>query len=131
MSPNDTGLPVYVYLLIALGVALLASVVVFIIVKIAKNKKIQESEEQANRVVAETASALASCFGGNENIKGITQRGSRVTIEVNDPLAVNKEEIDSHFQGAMYMGNKVVLVVGSKSEEFSKLLQENVDKIKQ
>ena len=50
--------------------------------------------------------------------------GSRVTVLIKDIEKVNKEEIQKQFDSVMFMGNKIVFVIGSMSEEFSALLKE-------
>lgn len=107
-------------LIIALGI--------IIAFKVSKNKKIRLSEEKANQKVEEAASHLSLCFGGNDNIESVSQKGSRVTILVKDMSLVEKTKIDEELSSVMYMGNKIVFVIGSKSEDFSKLLKENIEK---
>ena len=120
----------YIILIIVLAAILVVGAAVFIILKINKNNKIKKSEEEVNQKVEESASHLALCFGGNDNIVEITQTGSRVTVLLEDPSKVNKEEIAKELSSVMYMGKKVVFVIGSKSEDFSRLLQENINKTK-
>ena len=101
---------------------------VIVALKVSKNKKIRLSEEKANQKVQEAASHLSLCFGGNDNIESISQKESRVTILVKDMSLVEKTKIDEELPSVMYMGNKIVFVIGSKSEDFSKLLKENIGK---
>lgn len=114
----------------AVAIALLAALAVFFIVRGIKSAKIRKSDEQADEKVEESAGNLSTCFGGNDNIVSISQQGSRVTVLLKNPGIIDKECINRELSSVMYMGNKVVFVIGSKSEEFSKLLKENIDKQK-
>lgn len=116
--------------MIGVGAVILIGLVVFLALHLHKNAKIRKSNEEADKKVEESASHLALCFGGNDNIEEITQTGSRVSVKVKDPSKVDKEKIDQELSSVMYMGNKVVFVIGSKSEEFSTFLKENVGKTK-
>ncbi len=114
---------------IAVGCAVLVALIVFLILYIHKKQKIKASEEAADRKVVETAGKLFLCFGGNENILSIQQKGSRVSVLLKDISLVNKEEINKELSSVMFMNNKVVFIIGSKSEDFSRLLQENISKL--
>jgi phosphotransferase system IIB component len=114
---------------IAVGCAVLVAIIVFLILHIHKKQKIKASEEAADRKVVETAGKLSLCFGGNENILSIQQKGSRVSVLLKDISLVNKEEINKELSSVMFMNNKVVFIIGSKSEDFSRLLQENISKL--
>ena len=118
----------YVYIIIAVAAALLIALVVLGIIRYNKKKKIEAADKAVDEKVEQSASKLALCFGGNDNIKQITTAGSRVTVLLEDPTKVNKEEINQELANVMFMGNKVVFVIGSKSEDFSNLLKENTGK---
>lgn len=131
LTDSDTSsFPLWALILIIVVAAVVLFLLVFFLVRhIVHKNKIKASEKEVEEKVKTSASSLAPCFGGNDNIKEITQRGSRVTVLVNDPEKVDKEKINATLSSVMYMGNKVVFVIGSKSEEFKKLLEENVDKV--
>ena len=76
------------------------------------------------------AKELSDKFGGRENIVEIVQKGSRVIVTVKDPVAVDKDEISRSLDSVMFMSNKIVFVIGTKSEQFKALLEENVGKSK-
>jgi phosphotransferase system IIB component len=113
---------------IAAAAVLLLLVIILVVLKINKNHRIKASEVAVNEKVKETASTLSTSFGGNENIQEITTRGSRVTVMVKDPAKVDKETIGKNLDSVMYMGNKVVFIIGEKSEEFQKLLSQNINR---
>ncbi len=116
-----------ILVLVALAVILAAAVILYLHFR--KKKMIKEAEEKINQKVEQSAGKLSNCFGGNDNIVSITQKGSRVTVQLKDISLVNKEEINKELSSVMFMNNKVVFVIGSMSEEFSRLLEENVKKV--
>lgn len=120
------GMPTYVYIIIIAVAALLLAVVIFFIIRSSiKRKKIRKSNEEANKKVEDSAKTIATAFGGKANILSITKQGSRVTLELKDPSLADKEKINTEFKDARYRGNKVTLIIGSRSEEFKTLLEEN------
>lgn len=118
----------WMYALIAVLAVLVVLAVVLIVLKVVKNKRIRESERKADQKIEESASHLSLLFGGKENIKQISSRGSRVSLEVLDTSKIEKEAITKELDSVMFMGNKIVFIIGSKSEEFERLLNENIDK---
>ena len=119
-------MPTYVYVIIICVAAVLLAVAIFFILRNAsKKKKIRLSNEQADKKVEDSAKTVSSAFGGKENILNISSQGSRVSITLKDISLADKEKINSQFQDARYRGNKIILVIGSKSEEFRKKLEED------
>jgi phosphotransferase system IIB component len=92
-----------------------------------KKHNINKSQKIVQDKISEATDELATKFGGKDNIENITKNLSRVTVEVKDVNLVNKDEINETFEGVMFMGNKIVFVVGSSSDDFLKQL---ADKIK-
>ena len=117
----------WMYALIVVLAVLVVLAVVLIVLKVVKNKRIKESERKADAKIEESASHLSLLFGGKENIKQISSRGSRVSLEVVDTSKIEKEAITKELDSVMFMGNKIVFIIGSKSEEFERLLSENID----
>ncbi len=109
-------------------VVVVAVVVVLIVLHLNKKKKIAESEKKADEKIKSSAAEVSDKFGGRDNIKDISSKGSRVTVRVIDAEKVDKKAITETLEQVMFMGEKVVFVIGSKSEEFKQLLEENVDK---
>ncbi len=118
----------WMYIVIAAIAAVVVLALVLVLCKVRKNRKIQESERKADQKMEESASHLSLLFGGKENIKEISSRGSRVSLQVIDMDKIDKDAITKELDSVMFMGNKIVFVIGSKSEEFEKLLNENIDK---
>lgn len=120
---------IYVIIAIAVAGVVLIGLAFFAIHKVNYNSRKKKAEIAIDKKVEDSAGKLSSCFGGKENIESISQKGSRVVVIVKDNSLVDKDEINKELSSVMFMNNKIVFVIGSKSEEFSKLLQENVDKI--
>lgn len=109
-----------------LGALLLGTAIFFVVDKMRKRHEDQKIEEK----VKASAKELSDKFGGRENIVEIVQKGSRVIVTVKDPVAVDKDEISRSLDSVMFMSNKIVFVIGTKSEQFKALLEENVGKSK-
>lgn len=109
-----------------LGALLLGTAIFFVVDKMRKRHEDQKIEEK----VKTSAKELSDKFGGRENIVEIVQKGSRVIVTVKDPVAVDKNEISRSLDSVMFMSNKIVFVIGTKSEQFKALLEENVGKSK-
>ena len=120
---------VIISVFVVAGITVVA-LIVFFVIKTIRLSKIRKSDEEANERVKQSAGNLSTCFGGNDNIVSISQQGSRVTVLLKNPELIDKEAISKELSSVMYMGSKVVFVIGSKSEEFSRLLKENIDKQK-
>ncbi len=105
-----------------------AAAVVLIVLKVNRNRKIRQSEIEADQAVETKAKEVSDSFGGKENIISITQSGSRVTVIVENPDIVEREEINNSLENVMFMGKKIVFVIGSRSETFKDLLEENIGK---
>ena len=119
-----------IYIGISAGAVVIVGLMLFFVIrKVRQDKKRKQSEIAVNQKVEESADKLSGCFGGKDNILSISQKGSRVSVSVKDIQLVDHDEINKELSSVMFMNNKVVFVIGSKSEEFSKLLQANIDKV--
>lgn len=114
-----------IILIIVSAVVVIATIIV-VTLKLNKNKRINESEKKIKETIDESTTKLADCFGGKENIDSIDQIGSRVSVKVKDPLIVNKEAINKELPNVMYMGNKIIFVIGSDSIDFKSKLDEKI-----
>lgn len=121
---------IWMYILIAVAVVLVIGLVVFLVLKANKKKKIEAAEKEVQEKISSSTSELADKFGGNDNILEITKSGSRVTVLVKDPLKIEKEAIKETIDNVMFMGSKVVFVIGSDSEIFKNLLESKVEESK-
>lgn len=113
-------------IVIILAELIVISAIVLIVYTVIKKKKIRQSEERVDAKIEDSTDMLALTFGGKENIKEITSRGSRVTVTVIDLSLVDKGKINQELESVMFMGNKIVFVIGSKSEQFRRLLSDKI-----
>ncbi len=118
----------WMYIVIAVVAVLIIALAIFITLKLIKNKKIKDSEIKVEQKIESSTASLATCFGGKDNIIDVKTTGSRVTVEVKDISLINKDSILKQFDQSMFMGNKIVFIIGSKSEEFRKALLDNIEK---
>ncbi len=116
------------YIILIVIIAVIAVILVILSIYLIHKKKIADSNRKADEIVQSSAIKVSDKFGGRDNIVQISSKGSRVTVLVKDPTIVDKESISSILEQVMFMGDKVVFVIGSKSEYFKELLEENVDK---
>lgn len=113
----STLIPLFVIIIIVLAIYL---------VKQNKKKKKQNAEKKIDSEIKEVTSSLKDKFGGKDNILEISSKGSRVTVVLKDISLINKDEINKTFDNVMFMSNKVVFLIGSDSEKFKQLLEDNI-----
>lgn len=113
---------------IAVVVLILASGAIILIVLHNKKKRKQYNKEveKADIKFKEDTGKLANYLGGIDNVVGINLTGSRVSIQIKDITAIDKNKIDELFQPVVYMSNKITFVIGSKSNEFEQLLKDKL-----
>lgn len=114
-------------ILIPLCLIIIAVLTIYFI-KQNKKKKKENAEKKIDNEIKEVTSSLKDKFGGKDNIIEISSKGSRVTVIVKDISLINKEEINKTFDNVMFMSNKIVFLIGSDSEKFKQLLEDNVSK---
>lgn len=114
-------------ILIPLCLIIIAVLTIYFI-KQNKKKKKENVEKKIDNEIKEVTSSLKDKFGGKDNIIEISSKGSRVTVIVKDISLINKEEINKTFDNVMFMSNKIVFLIGSDSEKFKQLLEDNVSK---
>lgn len=128
-NTQDTNPNILKYILIGVLIAVVLVILIIVILKLVKNNKRKKAEEKVDKTLKESTDKLADKFGGKDNIEKIQKSLSRVTVIVKDLSLVNKDGIKEIFESCMFMGNKIVFVIGSDSEKFKSLLEENFDKI--
>lgn len=112
-----------------IGAVAFAVIVIIVIVAIvlARKHKARQADIEVEAKIDSTTTTLADSFGGRDNIEEVTQTGSRVTVKVRDPLRVDKGKIQSVIPNGMFMGNKIVFVIGSQSRTFQEMLDEKIN----
>lgn len=115
----STLIPLFVIIILIFAIYL---------VKQNKKKKKENAEKKIDSEIKEVTSSLKDKFGGKDNILEISSKGSRVTVLLKDISLINKDEINKTFDNVMFMSNKVVFLIGSDSEKFKQLLEDNISK---
>ena len=106
--------------LVAGGLLLVVCVIVLVICLNKSNKKrnIEENRKQN--------SEFLNYFGGNENIISCESKGSRLILILKDYSLLNEEKLKENGISSMIKAtNKVTLIVGEKSKELEKFIEEN------
>ena len=129
VKPEGSSTNILLYVVLAVLIVVAAVAIFFIVKIIVKNVKKRKADEKVHETIRTSTNQLGDKFGGRDNIEKIQTSLSRVTVLVKDPTLVDKAGIQSVIKDAMFMGNKIVFVIGSDSEEFQKLLEQNVDKV--
>lgn len=99
-----------------------------VIIRSIHKKKIRESETAVNKVLESSTTSLAEQFGGSKNIQSIDKRGSRVTVLVHDKSLIDEKKIQESWESVLFMQNKIVFVIGTKSGQFEELLKAKASK---
>lgn len=115
-------MPTWEIAVISVSAAVLLVLVVLFFRHILYQRKVKAGEQKAQAQLTQATDSLADKFGGKDNIKAIQQAGSRVSVLLWDPSKVDKAGIQAVISNAMFMGNKVVFVIGSDSKKFQELL---------
>lgn len=108
------------------GLAVIILLLVLILKKKQKKKYLQQ-EQKVQQEINKSTDQLTPLFGNNDNIKQITNRGSRTTVEVKDIAKIDEDKIKSTFEEVMFMGNKIIFVIGEKSATFAKMLEDKIN----
>ncbi len=106
--------------LVAGGLLLVVCVIVLVIClnKSNKKKNIEENKKQN--------SEFLNYFGGNENVISCESKGSRLILILKDYSLLNEEKLKENGISSMIKAtNKVTLIVGEKSKELEKFIEEN------
>ncbi|MFA6830151.1 MAG: hypothetical protein WCR67_05575 [Bacilli bacterium] len=114
---------VWQIVLVCLGCVLVLVGVFFIIRHFIHSSKVKKGEENVQKALVSTTDSLADKFGGKDNILSITQSGSRVSVIVSDIKLIDKDGITKAIDNVMFMGTKIVFVIGSDSSKFKELLE--------
>lgn len=97
------------YQKIAIGIAIILIVIVVSIVVIIILKKKNKNKEIV------TFPELLEAFGGKSNITSVSQKGSRISVEVDNKKVIDKDKIKQQGVDTIVVSNKkVTMVVGNK-----------------
>ena len=94
-------------------------IVVLVLLKRNKAKKeIEYNQKQNNEFI--------KIFGGKENIVSCEAKGSRLVLVLNDYSLLDEQGLkDNGVTSMIKATNKITLIVGTKSSELEKFIQQN------
>ena len=94
-------------------------IVVLVLLKRNKAKKeIEYNQKQNNEFI--------KIFGGKENIVSCEAKGSRLVLVLNDYSLLDEQGLkDNGVTSMIKATNKITLIVGTKSSELEKFIEEN------
>lgn len=94
-------------------------IVVLVLLKRNKAKKeIEYNQKQNNEFI--------KIFGGKENIVSCEAKGSRLVLVLNDYSLLDEQGLKNNGVTSMIKAtNKITLIVGTKSSELEKFIEEN------
>ena len=112
-------------------IGIISSVLLFVfgiisIIYFKKEAKRKQNEIEVNEKIDSSTDVLSPLFGSEDNILNISSRGSRTSIELKDISKIDEDKIKEAFDDVMFMGNKVVFIIGEKSKEFASILEEKI-----
>ena len=111
--------------LIVVGIIVAGLIALFVVVyiKTSRAKKISNNEKE----VEKKANSLASEVVGTikkENIKEVSFQGSRVSIVFLNKEQIDKERLEKLNLQYMLMNDKIIIMIGSKAEDFKNQIEE-------
>ena len=110
-------------IVVGIIVALLIALFVVVYIKTSRAKKISNNEKE----VEKKANSLASEVVGTikkENIKDVSFQGSRVSIVFLNKEQIDKERLEKLNLQYMLMNDKIIIMIGSKAEDFKNQIEE-------
>lgn len=110
-------------IVVGIIVALLIALFVAVYIKTSRAKKISNNEKE----VEKKANSLASEVVGTikkENIKEVSFQGSRVSIIFLNKEQIDKERLEKLNLQYMLMNDKIIIMIGSKAEDFKNQIEE-------
>lgn len=110
-------------IVVGIIVALLIALFVVVYIKTSRAKKIinneKEVEKKANSLASEVVGTIKK-----ENIKEVSFQGSRVSIVFLNKEQIDKERLEKLNLQYMLMNDKIIIMIGSKAEDFKSQIEE-------
>lgn len=110
-------------IVVGIIVALLIALFVVVYIKTSRAKKIinneKEVEKKANSLASEVVGTIKK-----ENIKEVSFQGSRVSIVFLNKEQIDKERLEKLNLQYMLMNDKIIIMIGSKAEDFKNQIEE-------
>ena len=99
------------------------AIIIFVILFLVLRKKKEPVEEVKQIDDKEWLIAL----GDKENIKSVSVRGSRLSVELLDDKKINRDELTNlGVKSIITMSNKLILVIESNAEEIANKISANL-----
>ena len=108
--------PVLIGVFIAVGVLIIAGIVLFFVLK----------KKGGTKKVA-VDSEWFDALGGKENIKEATAVGSRLSLKLNDKEQINRDKLkELGVSSILVMSNKVTLVIERQAEKVANYINDSL-----
>lgn len=104
---------------IAGGILLILLIYVLIVRRNHKPKKVEVPAIDDNQWLL--------ALGNNDNVKAVTVRGSRLSVELNDDKKINREMLTNlGVKSIITMSNKLILVIEQNASEIASRIQSHL-----
>ena len=110
-------------IVVGIIVALLIALFVVVYIKTSRAKKIINNEKEVEKKVNSLASEVVDTIK-KENIKEVSFQGSRVSIVFLNKEQIDKERLEKLNLQYMLMNDKIIIMIGSKAEDFKNQIEE-------
>ena len=110
-------------IVVGIIVALLIALFVVVYIKTSHAKKISNNEKEVEKKANSLASEVVDTIK-KENIKEVSFQGSRVSIVFLNKEQIDKERLEKLNLQYMLMNDKIIIMIGSKAEDFKNQIEE-------
>ena len=110
-------------IVVGIIVALLIALFVVVYIKTSRAKKISNNEKEVEKKANSLASEVVDTKK-KENIKEVSFQGSRVSIVFLNKEQIDKERLEKLNLQYMLMNDKIIIMIGSKAEDFKNQIEE-------
>lgn len=108
----------YLYILIPIVVLVLVILAFILIRKVQKHKYLQKRKDANNDMIL--------ALGGNENIVSAVNKGSRLSLVLNDYSIIDEARLkELGVSSIIKMSNKITLVIGAEAQDILNLINKN------
>lgn len=114
-------------IVVGIIVALLIALFVVVYIKTSRAKKISNNEKEVEKKANSLASEVVDTIK-KENIKEVSFQGSRVSIVFLNKEQIDKERLEKLNLQYMLMNDKIIIMIGSKAEDFKNQIEELIKK---
>lgn len=110
-------------IVVGIIVALLIALFVVVYIKTSRAKRISNNEKEVEKKANSLASEVVDTIK-KENIKEVSFQGSRVSIVFLNKEQIDKERLEKLNLQYMLMNDKIIIMIGSKAEDFKNQIEE-------